>query len=232
MKFCLWNPESWALESRIQLYESGIPLTTEIQNPSSTDKYWNPESKTVLITLHGAKSSINQSMHKRYFHLVIMLTWAYGNQNVTRFLYLFWCYQVTPLDTLLLQRPCSGWWHFLEGQYFTPSKAWCFGQITISLPSSSNKPTRASVSSLSEATYDCFVCNSLKCAFARIQGKNCIDRVIWLIHHTDWYSVRQKSTRTATSFLTKDCFTSTSYTLNWSAQLRNTLKYSCTCIYW
>ena len=83
VQFCLWNPESWVLESRIQLYESGIPLTTEIQNPSSTDKYWNPESKTVLITLHGAKSSINQSMHKLYFHLVFMLTWAYGNQNVT-----------------------------------------------------------------------------------------------------------------------------------------------------
>ena len=38
-KFCLWNPESWALESGIQLRESGIPLTIEIQNPSSTDKY-------------------------------------------------------------------------------------------------------------------------------------------------------------------------------------------------
>ena len=29
--FCLWNPESWALES-------GIPLTTGIRNPSTTDK--------------------------------------------------------------------------------------------------------------------------------------------------------------------------------------------------
>ena len=41
-KFCLWNAESWALESGIQLKESGIPLTIGIQNPSSTDKYWNP----------------------------------------------------------------------------------------------------------------------------------------------------------------------------------------------
>ena len=31
------DPESWALES-------GIPLTIEIQNPSSTNKDWNPES--------------------------------------------------------------------------------------------------------------------------------------------------------------------------------------------
>ena len=33
-------------ESRIHLKESGIPLTIGIQNPSSTDKYWNPESST------------------------------------------------------------------------------------------------------------------------------------------------------------------------------------------
>ena len=38
--FCLWNPESWALES-------GITLTIEIRNPSSTDKnmessIWSP----------------------------------------------------------------------------------------------------------------------------------------------------------------------------------------------
>ena len=36
--FFLWNPQSWALESRIQFKESGILLTIEIQNPSSTDK--------------------------------------------------------------------------------------------------------------------------------------------------------------------------------------------------
>ena len=40
--FCLWNPESWAFESGIQLKESGIPLTIGIQNLSSTDKDWNP----------------------------------------------------------------------------------------------------------------------------------------------------------------------------------------------
>ena len=38
--FCLWNLESWALESGIHLKESGIPRTIEIQNPSSTDKHW------------------------------------------------------------------------------------------------------------------------------------------------------------------------------------------------
>ena len=43
-KFCLWNPESWGLESGIQLKESGILPTIGIQNPSSTDKYGNPVS--------------------------------------------------------------------------------------------------------------------------------------------------------------------------------------------
>ena len=54
-KFCFWNLESLALESGIQLKESGISVTTGIQNPSFTDKKirnpvfldsaaWNPES--------------------------------------------------------------------------------------------------------------------------------------------------------------------------------------------
>ena len=41
-KFCSWNQKSLALESGIQLKESGIPLTIGIRNPSSTDKDWNP----------------------------------------------------------------------------------------------------------------------------------------------------------------------------------------------
>ena len=50
--------ECQALESGIQLGESGILLTIAIQNPSSTDKEWdpesttrNPQSKTVLDSL-------------------------------------------------------------------------------------------------------------------------------------------------------------------------------------
>ena len=62
-KFCLWDLESRAVESEIQLKESGIPLTIGIQNPSSTVKdwnpvsgirnsrRWNPGSKTVLYSL-------------------------------------------------------------------------------------------------------------------------------------------------------------------------------------
>jgi len=43
-KFCLWNPQSWALASGIQPKVFGIPLiiTIGIQNSSSTDKNWNP----------------------------------------------------------------------------------------------------------------------------------------------------------------------------------------------
>ena len=43
-KIGMWNLKSWALESWIQLKESGILLTIGIQNLSSTDKYWNQMS--------------------------------------------------------------------------------------------------------------------------------------------------------------------------------------------
>ena len=71
--FCLWNPESVKLllvESRIRLKESGIPLTIEIQNPSSTDKDWNTvpgiwnqlrgiqNPKLSWIPLHGASCDV------------------------------------------------------------------------------------------------------------------------------------------------------------------------------
>ena len=36
---CLWDPESWALNSRIQLKEAGVRLTIGIWNPNSTDRY-------------------------------------------------------------------------------------------------------------------------------------------------------------------------------------------------
>ena len=48
------NQESWVLESGIELRESGIPVTIGIQNPSSTDKYWNP----VQSGIHGVESRI------------------------------------------------------------------------------------------------------------------------------------------------------------------------------
>ena len=71
-KLCERNPEfSGALESEMQLNEFGIPLTTEIQNPTSTDKdwnpvpgirnprAWNPESKTLLHSLTWGKTDVH-----------------------------------------------------------------------------------------------------------------------------------------------------------------------------
>ena len=42
VKFCLRNLEYWALESGVKFKESGIPVTNKIQNPSFTDKDWDP----------------------------------------------------------------------------------------------------------------------------------------------------------------------------------------------
>ena len=45
---CLWNPKSKALES-------GIPQKSGIQNPSSTDKDWNPPLQSGI---HSVESRI------------------------------------------------------------------------------------------------------------------------------------------------------------------------------
>ena len=59
-KFCLWNPQSLALESRIQLKKSGIPQKIGIQDSISTYKDWNPRRgiqnpRLSWIPLQGAK---------------------------------------------------------------------------------------------------------------------------------------------------------------------------------
>lgn len=43
-KSCLWNTESWDLESGMKLMGSGIPKTIGIPNPSYTENEWNPVS--------------------------------------------------------------------------------------------------------------------------------------------------------------------------------------------
>ena len=55
------------MEFAIQLKESGIPMTIEIQNPSSTDKdleysTWNPESKTVLDIITWGDCHVDGSL--------------------------------------------------------------------------------------------------------------------------------------------------------------------------
>ena len=66
VKFCLWNPVSWALESRVQVKESGILPGIGIQISNSTDKNWNQvpgirnprhgiqKPRLSWIPLHGA----------------------------------------------------------------------------------------------------------------------------------------------------------------------------------
>ena len=83
-KFCLGNPESWALESGKQLKESGILLTIKIQNPSFTDKDRNTVArirnplrgihnpKLSCIPLHGANGSINKLEIARDFENLLV----------------------------------------------------------------------------------------------------------------------------------------------------------------
>ena len=52
---CLRNLESGALGSRIQLKESGIPLTIDFRDPSSTDK--ESEIQYLESGIHGVESS-------------------------------------------------------------------------------------------------------------------------------------------------------------------------------
>ena len=56
----IWNPESWALES-------GIPLTIGIQNPSSTEKYWNPVPG-IRNTAQGIRKPTNDSNPESKFY--------------------------------------------------------------------------------------------------------------------------------------------------------------------
>lgn len=57
---CMRYPESWALESRIQLQESGIkiPLT---RNPQSS--IWNPNSQIFFVTQGKTRSFANGINH-------------------------------------------------------------------------------------------------------------------------------------------------------------------------
>ena len=65
---CLWNPESWALESGIQLQESGIWL-------SNLEKYNNPESKYLESGIHRVKSGIHL-VECRIPTILYYLTWG------------------------------------------------------------------------------------------------------------------------------------------------------------
>ena len=66
-KFLLVESGILGLESGIQLKESGIILTTGIQNPSSTDKDWNPvggihNPRLSWILLQGTKPTNHKTI--------------------------------------------------------------------------------------------------------------------------------------------------------------------------
>ena len=46
--FCLWNPQSWALQSGMQLKEFGIPITTRNPNASSNTEILGAERIQLL----------------------------------------------------------------------------------------------------------------------------------------------------------------------------------------
>ena len=54
--FCLWNPESWVLESGIQIKESGIPITIGIQNSTVLQK--NTGIQYLESGIHSVESRI------------------------------------------------------------------------------------------------------------------------------------------------------------------------------
>ena len=56
----MWNPESWVLESGIQLKESRIPPTIEFRNPNSTDKEYRIQYLESRI--YGEESRILNSL--------------------------------------------------------------------------------------------------------------------------------------------------------------------------
>ena len=55
-KCCLWNPESWVLESGIQLKESEIPITIAIQNSTVLQK--NTWIQYLESGIHSVESRI------------------------------------------------------------------------------------------------------------------------------------------------------------------------------
>ena len=65
-KFCLWNLKSWALESEVQLKESGIPLNIGIQNPSSTFPLTKTGIQCLQSGIQGVESRIQDCLGLPY----------------------------------------------------------------------------------------------------------------------------------------------------------------------
>ena len=64
--FCLWNKEPWALESGIQLKQSGIPLTIAIRTPRSTGR--GSGIQYLKSGIHGMESTIQDCLKISIIH--------------------------------------------------------------------------------------------------------------------------------------------------------------------
>ena len=101
-KFCLWNSESWALESGIQLKEFGshyrlesgihIPLTKNPEsgtwNPESTT--WSTESKTVLDSLTWGNILTDNLSIRWSGGEKVIFTWTANQASAFH----WWCYHL------------------------------------------------------------------------------------------------------------------------------------------
>ena len=87
-KFLLWKPESWAL----RLKESGISLTIGIQNPSSTNRDWNP-----VPEIRNSRRGIQTPS---LFWLPLRGTIDYITNNVFFTLFLSWFYRLPAIWSL------------------------------------------------------------------------------------------------------------------------------------
>ena len=86
-KFCLWNPESWVLESGIQIKESGIPITIGIQNSTVLQK--NTGIQYLESGIHmGWRMSIYNYIHTEIYSLKsydvnFLITWIFEPQALS-----------------------------------------------------------------------------------------------------------------------------------------------------
>ena len=76
---CVCNLESWALQSGIQLKESGIPLTIAIRNPSSTDK--ESEIRYLESGIHRVESSPESRVQNPESRIQVCLGFLYMGQK-------------------------------------------------------------------------------------------------------------------------------------------------------
>lgn len=98
-KFFLWNLQFWALESRFQLWESGMPPTIEIRNPlrkirNTMRGIRNP--RLYWITLQGG---VNETICVLYNKYISVVFWHRRHHQLLLSVYLTYPTHDTKEDT-------------------------------------------------------------------------------------------------------------------------------------